>query len=159
MARPTWDEYFMELAHIARKRSTCVTRHTGAVLVKENRVIATGYNGTPAGTRHCDDGACPRCSKRVNSEITPGTNLDVCICCHAEENAILQAAQHGTNSKGSTLYTTYTPCIQCAKMIINSGIKKVVAYEDYPDDIGTALLKEAQVELVKFSDISSKKFD
>ncbi len=151
MPRPTWDEYFMELAQVAKKRSTCLSPAKGAVLVRENRVIATGYNGTPSKTKHCTDGGCARCSARVKGEINSGEALDACACSHAEENAIVQAARHGINTNGAVLYTTYVPCTTCAKMIINAGISKVVAGEKYPDELGTNLMKEAGVELVLFS--------
>ncbi len=145
MAKPDWDQYFMNVAHAVKERGSCTRRKVGAILVKEKQIISTGYNGTPAGTKNCDEGGCNRCSSNVAS----GKDLDKCSCCHAEENAIVQAARHGMNTQGATMYTTFMACTQCAKMIINAGIKKVVSQEDYPDELGTKLLKEAKVELVK----------
>lgn len=150
MNRPTWDEYFMEMAHVAKKRATCLSRQVGAVLIKDNRVVATGYNGTPTGTRHCNEGGCERCKNKMEGSVISGSDLSNCACCHAEENAIVQAALHGVGTKGTTMYTTFTPCTLCAKMIINAQIKKIVAGETYPDDLGTRLLKEASVELILF---------
>lgn len=155
MARPSWDEYFMEMAHVAKRRSTCLSRQTGAVLVKDNRVVATGYNGTPSKTKHCIDGGCARCASRVNNVVVAGQALDQCACCHAEENAVVQAALHGISTKGTVMYTTYVPCTLCAKIIINAGIKKVITNEEYPDDLGKKLLAEASVELIKFRPSSS----
>jgi dCMP deaminase len=146
MTRPSWDEYFMSIAQLVKERSTCVRRHVGAVLVKDRRVMATGYNGTPTGLPHCDEGGCERC----NSEVESGTNLEACACSHAEENVIVQAALHGTSTRGATLYTTHSPCTQCAKMIINARISRVVAAEEYPDALGTSLLSQARIQLDHF---------
>lgn len=144
--RPSWDDYFMSIAEAVKARSTCLTRQIGAILVKDKRIIATGYNGTPKGLQHCNEGGCNRCAGRTPE--TSGKNLDSCACSHAEENAIVQTALHGNSSKDATIYTTYTPCTTCAKMIINSGISRIVAKKPYPDDLGTELLKQANVELV-----------
>lgn len=152
-ARQSWDDYFMNVAEVISNRSSCLTRSTGAVLVKGKQIISTGYNGTPKGLKHCDEGGCDRCAQKFDGKIKSGEELDKCVCCHAEENAIVQAALHGIRTEGATIYTTFTPCLHCAKMIINAGIKKVVAKEDYPDDIGTSLLKQAEIELVKFKKI------
>lgn len=145
MTRPDWDTYFMGVAHAVKERANCSRRKVGAIIVKEKQIISTGYNGTPAGVKNCNEGGCERCV----SDAPSGTNWDKCACCHAEENAIVQAAKHGMNTDGATMYTTFTACNQCAKMIINAGIKRVVAEADYPDDLGTKLLKEARIELVK----------
>jgi dCMP deaminase len=126
--RPTWDEYFMNIAKVVAMRSNCMKRKVAAIIVKDKRVISTGYNGTPRGAKNCNEGGCPRC----NSMAESGTALDECLCCHGEENAITQAAYHGTSLKGSTLYTTLAPCLLCTKMIINSGIAEVVYNQDYP---------------------------
>jgi len=142
--RPTWDKYFMNIAHVAAERSNCSRRHVAAVIVKDKRVISTGYNGTPRGVKNCDEGGCPRC----NSEVASGHSLDECLCCHAEENSIVQAACHGINIKDSTLYTTYSPCLLCAKMIINAGINEVIYHERYSiDSTSSKLLEEAGVIL------------
>ena len=150
MQRPDWDTYFMLQAEIAKLRSNCLSRHIGAVIVKDNRQIATGYNGTPAGIKNCFDGGCPRCTARMNGEIKPGENLDRCLCTHAEANAIMQCALFGNagSTKGATLYTTLAPCIECSKMAISVGITRIVVMADYPED-GTKLLGEAKIELTK----------
>jgi dCMP deaminase len=127
-SRPSWDEYFMNIAKVVATRSNCMKRKVAAIIVKDRRVISTGYNGTPRGAKNCNEGGCPRCNGMAES----GTALDECLCCHGEENAITQAAYHGTSLKGSTLYTTFAPCLLCTKMIINSGIAEVVYNQDYP---------------------------
>ena len=140
--RPSWDRYFMDIAHVAATRSNCSRRQVAAVLVRDKQVVSTGYNGTPRGVKNCCDGGCPRC----NSNTPSGSNLHECLCSHAEENAIVQAAYHGIAVKGATLYTTYSPCLLCAKMIINAGIVEVVYHEHYSiDDVSTRLLHEAGV--------------
>ena len=142
--RPGWDEYFMNIAQVAAARSSCSRRQVAAVIVKDKRVISTGYNGTPRGVRNCDDGGCPRC----NSDVKSGHGLTDCLCCHAEENAIVQAACHGISVDKSILYTTFSPCLLCAKMIINAGIKEVIFHARYSiDDVSSNLLAEAGVEL------------
>ena len=142
--RPDWDEYFMNIAHVAAERSNCCRRQVAAVIVKDKRVISTGYNGTPRGVKNCDEGGCPRC----NSDIKSGHGLTDCLCCHAEENSIVQAASHGISVEGSMLYTTFSPCLLCAKMIINAGIKEVVFHDRYSiDDVSSNLLAEAGVTL------------
>ena len=143
-ARPGWDEYFMSIAKVVATRSNCMKRKVAAIIVKDRRVISTGYNGTPRGARNCNEGGCPRC----NGMAASGTALDECLCSHGEENAITQAAYHGTSLKGSTLYTTFSPCLQCTKLIINSGIVEVVYNKDYPlNDRARALLDECGVVL------------
>lgn len=142
LKRPDWDNYFMQLAQVAARRSNCCRRQVAAVIVRENRVISTGYNGTPRGIKNCCDGGCPRC----NSDAKSGTRLDECLCSHAEENAIVQAACHGIAVKSATLYTTFSPCLQCAKMIINSGLEEVVYHQRYSiDDTARKLLQTAGV--------------
>ena len=140
--RPDWDEYFMNIAHVAAERSNCTRRHVAAVIVNDRRIISTGYNGTPRGVRNCNEGGCPRC----NSDTPSGQGLGECLCSHAEENSITQAAYHGIALKGATLYTTFSPCLMCAKMIINAGIREVVYHQRYSiDETSMALLKEAGV--------------
>jgi dCMP deaminase len=142
--RPTWDEYFMSIAKVVAMRSNCMKRKVAAIIVKDMRVVSTGYNGTPRGAKNCNEGGCPRCNGMAQS----GTALDECLCCHGEENAITQAAYHGTSLKGSTLYTTFAPCLLCTKMIINSGIVEVVYNREYPlNDRALSLLKECGVKL------------
>ena len=140
--RPDWDTYFMEIAHVVKNRGNCSRRKVAAVVVKDRRIISTGYNGTPRGVRNCCDGGCARCA----SDAPSGTALGDCICSHAEENAITQAAYHGIALKDATIYVTLSPCLTCAKMIINSGIKEVVYDEEYSfNDQTRALLDEANV--------------
>ncbi len=144
--RPDWDEYFMDIARVAAKRSNCAKRQVAAVLVRDKRIIATGYNGTPRGVKNCNEGGCARC----NSFGPSGANLGECLCSHAEENAITQSAYHGVTIKDALLYTTFSPCLMCTKMIINSGIHEVVYDAHYPlADISLKLLKEAGVTVRK----------
>ncbi len=145
-SRPGWDEYFMSIAQVVASRSNCVKRKVAAIIVKDRRIISTGYNGTPRGTKNCNEGGCPRC----NSLAKSGSSLEECFCSHGEENAITQASYHGTALKGSTLYSTFSPCLLCTKMIINSGIMEVVFNHDYPlSETSFALLKEAGVQVRK----------
>jgi len=142
--RPSWDEYFMSIAKVVAMRSNCIKRKVAAIIVKDKRVISTGYNGTPRGARNCNEGGCPRC----NSLAESGTALEECLCCHGEENAITQAAYHGIRLKGATLYTTFSPCLLCTKMIINSGISEVVYNLEYPlNDRARTLLRECGITL------------
>lgn len=141
--RPSWDEYFMSIARVVATRSNCVKRKVASVITKDRRIISTGYNGTPRGTRNCNEGGCPRC----NSFAEGGTRLDECLCSHGEENAITQAAYHGVSIREGTLYTTLSPCLICTKMIINSGIIEVVFNAQYPlGEVSLGLLKEAGVK-------------
>ena len=142
MQRPDWDNYFMEIAQVVARRGNCSRRQVAAVIVKDHRVISTGYNGTPRGITNCFEGGCPRC----DSDTPSGSNLTDCLCCHAEENAIVQAAYHGIAVKDAVLYTTFSPCLLCAKMIINSGISEVVYHQRYSiDNVSTQLLKDAGI--------------
>ena len=125
--RPDWDTYFMDIAHVVGTRGNCSRRKVAAVIVKDKRIISTGYNGTPRGIKNCYEGGCPRCAGDSKS----GANLGDCICAHAEENAIVQAAYHGISVRGGTLYSTISPCLMCAKMIINAGLQEVVYEHDY----------------------------
>ena len=145
--RPSWDEYFMRISQVASMRSNCIKRKVGAVVVQDRRIVCTGYNGTPRGTRNCNEGGCPRCNELAVS----GTRLDECLCSHAEENAITQAAYHGTSVKDGCLYSTFSPCLMCAKMIINSGITEVVFNVGYPlNDSTFRLFEEAGVTIRKY---------
>ena len=150
MQRPDWDTYFMLQAEIAKLRSNCLSRHVGAVIVKDNRQIATGYNGTPSGIKNCFEGGCPRCVARMNGEIKTGENLDRCLCTHAEANAIMQCALFGNagSTRGATMYSTLAPCVECSKMAISVGITRIVVMTDYSED-GTKLLSEANIVLTK----------
>jgi len=145
--RPSWDEYFMKIAQVASMRSNCIKRKVGAVIVRDKRIISTGYNGTPRGTKNCNEGGCPRC----NSLASSGTRLDECLCSHAEENSITQAAYHGTSVRDGTLYTTFAPCLMCTKMIINSGIVEVVFNLDYPlNDTAFNLFRQANMHIRQY---------
>jgi dCMP deaminase len=142
--RPNWDEYFMSIAKVVAMRSNCMKRKVAAVIVRDQRIISTGYNGTPRGAKNCNEGGCPRC----NGMAVSGTALDECLCCHGEENAITQAAYHGISLKGSALYTTFAPCLQCTKLIINSGIIEVVYNQEYPlNERSLKLLDECGIVL------------
>ena len=139
--RPTWDEYFLQLARQAATRSTCLRRQVGAVLVRDKRILTTGYNGAPRNTAHCLDVGC----LREQLGIPSGERHELCRAIHAEQNAIIQAAIHGVAIEGSTLYTTVHPCILCAKMLINCGVAEIHYLEGYPDDLSREMLSEAGV--------------
>jgi dCMP deaminase len=142
LERPGWDKYFMDIARVVSLRGNCIKRKIAAVIVKDKRIISTGYNGTPRGIVNCNEGGCPRC----NHFGASGEKLDECLCSHAEENAIVQAAYHGVSIKGATIYTTYSPCLICTKMIINSGITEVVYDRAYTiAEVPLSLLKQAGV--------------
>jgi dCMP deaminase len=146
-SRPNWDTYFMLQAEVAKLRSNCLSRQVGCVIVKDNRQIATGYNGTPSGIKNCFDGGCPRCLDKQNNKIKSGENLERCYCTHAEANAIMQCALFRTGStKGSTLYSTFSPCLECSKMAISVGIGRIVILDSYPED-GIEILKQASIEI------------
>lgn len=140
--RPGWDQYFMDIAHVVKARGNCSRRKVAAVIARDRRIITTGYNGTPMGVKNCCDGGCARCA----SDVPSGSALGECICSHAEENAIIQAAYHGVSVRDAVMYVTISPCLMCAKMIINAGIKEVVYDGDYKfTDQTKALLDEAGV--------------
>jgi len=142
--RPTWDTYFMSIAKQVATRSNCVKRKVAAVIVRDKQIISTGYNGTPRGTTNCNEGGCPRCNNFSES----GKSLEDCFCSHGEENAIVQAAYNGVRTKDASIYTTFSPCLLCTKMIINAGIKEVVYNESYSIDANSMkLLKEAGVKV------------
>jgi dCMP deaminase len=142
--RPSWDEYFMDIARHVASRSTCLRRHVGAIVVKNRRILSTGYNGAPTGLPHCDETGC----LREELGIPSGERQEICRGLHAEQNAIVQAALHGAAIQGGSIYCTHQPCITCAKMIINAGIMRVVCAEDYPDGFSRPMLEEAGIELV-----------
>ncbi|HHW47032.1 MAG TPA: cytidine deaminase [Clostridiaceae bacterium] len=144
--RPSWDEYFMEIVELIKTRSTCVRRQVGALIVKDKRILATGYNGAPSNCKHCTEIGC----LREKLQIPSGQRHELCRGIHAEQNAIVQAAYSGTSVNGGTLYVTHQPCVMCAKMAVNAGIKKIVFKGDYPDDLAMDILKEAGVRVVKF---------
>lgn len=144
MARPSWNEYFMTIAELVSKRSTCLRRQVGCILVKDKRILSTGYNGAPSGIPHCEEVGCLR------ENIPPGERHELCRGLHAEQNAIIQAATFGVNITGSTLYSTHQPCSVCAKMLVNAGIKKIIIKEGYPDKLAREILHSANIEAVKF---------
>lgn len=140
--RPDWDTYFMNIATVVSSRANCSRRQVGAVVVSDHRIISTGYNGTPRGIQNCFEGGCARCASAAAS----GSGLAECVCSHAEENAITQAAYHGVRTKDAVIYVTISPCLTCAKMIINAGITEVVYGGDYAfNDQTRALFAEAGV--------------
>ena len=147
MKKPSWDEYFMNLAIVVRSRADCLRRQVGVVIVRDQRVISTGYNGTPHGINNCLEGGCIRCQKRHTGELESGRNEESCVCIHAEQNAIIQAAYLGVSTKGSTMYSTTNPCSSCAKMLINAGIIKLVCKMEHHDKEGIELLKKAGVKV------------
>ncbi|MDL1967351.1 MAG: cytidine/deoxycytidylate deaminase family protein [Deltaproteobacteria bacterium] len=148
--RPSWETYFMDIAHLVAKRSTCRRRAVGALLVKDKRILSTGYNGAPSGLKHCLDIGCLR--EELN--IASGERHELCRGIHAEQNAIIQAALHGVSIKDATLFCTNQPCSICAKMLINAGITKVYYRSGYADAMSVEMFKEANVELIKYRENS-----
>jgi len=144
-SRPSWDEYFISITEQVSERSTCLRRQVGALLVKDKRILATGYNGAPTGLKHCLDIGC----LREKENIPSGERQELCRGIHAEQNALVQAALHGIQVEGATIYCTHHPCILCAKMIINAGIKEIVFKDGYPDQLAEELLDEAGVKRIK----------
>lgn len=142
MQRPSWEEYFMSIAQLVARRSTCLRRQVGAVLVKDKNILATGYNGTPSGIAHCEQTGCLRDQLNVPS----GERHELCRGLHAEQNVILQAAKHGISIDGATIFCTHAPCIICAKMIINSGIREIVYLDGYPDILSKDILAESDID-------------
>ena len=145
--RPEWDEYFLRIAYLVSERSTCLRRKVGAVIVKDKHILATGYNGAPSGIRHCSETGCLREKLGVPS----GQRHELCRGLHAEQNAIIQAALHGVALKGSIIYITNQPCIICAKMLINAGIKEIIIGEGYPDEMALDFLNEAKIKIRQIS--------
>ena len=137
--RPSWDEYFMKLTHEVATRTTCLRRAVGAIIVKDRRILATGYNGVPSGLAHCSEVGCLREQLGVPS----GQRQEICRGLHAEQNAIIQAARYGIDISGSSIYVTTQPCVVCAKMIINAGIVEIVYANPYDDELALSLLAEA----------------
>jgi dCMP deaminase len=144
--RPSWDEYFMEIVDLIKSRSTCIRRQVGALIVKEKRILATGYNGAPMGCKHCTEVGCLR--EKLN--VPSGQRHELCRATHAEQNAIVQAAYSGTSVKDGILYVTNQPCVLCAKLAINAGIIKIVFKGDYPDELAMEMLREAGIQIVRF---------
>lgn len=146
MNRPSWDDYFMEMTKLTATRSSCLRRHVGAVLVKDTRVIATGYNGAPAGVTHCEVTGCLR--QKLN--VPSGERHELCRGLHAEQNAIIQAALYGVSTEGATIYCTTKPCSICTKMIINAKISKIVYEEYYNDSLADELLKDTDIRVLQY---------
>ena len=144
--RPSWDEYFMDIVELVKERSTCLRRKVGALIVKDRRILTSGYNGAPTGCRHCEDIGCLR--QQLN--IPSGERHELCRASHAEQNAIVQAAMYGQPIEGATIFVTAQPCTICSKLIINSGIKRVVYKGSYPDELSMQLLEEAGLEIVRY---------
>ena len=143
--RPSWDEYFTDIVELIASRSTCLRRKVGAVLVRDKRILSTGYNGAPSGIKHCLDAGCLRDDLKIPS----GERHELCRGLHAEQNAVIQAALHGVSIKGSTLYCSNLPCIICSKMLINAGIEKVIINDYYRDDFSEGLLREANISVIR----------
>ncbi len=141
--RPSWDEYFMKLANEVATRTTCLRRGVGALIVKERRILATGYNGVPTGLRHCD--VTGRLRQQLG--VPSGQRHEICRGLHAEQNALLQAARYGINIEGASIYITTQPCVVCAKMLINAGISEIIYQNPYPDELSMELLKESGIKM------------
>jgi len=141
--RPDWDEYFLSITHLVSKRSTCLRRRVGALFVKDKRILFTGYNGAPSNIEHCEKTGCLRDKLRIPS----GERHELCRGLHAEQNAILQAALHGVSVRGAKMYATTQPCIICAKMLINAGIREIVIEGEYPDKLAREFFKKAKIKV------------
>jgi dCMP deaminase len=146
MTRPSWDEYFMDITRLVASRSTCLRRQVGAIIVKDKKILATGYNGAPSGLAHCLDIGC----LREKMKIPSGQRHELCRGLHAEQNAIIQAAYHGVSIRGASLYCTNLPCIICTKMIINAGIKRIMYEQGYADPLSKQIWEESKVAVEKF---------
>lgn len=141
LARPSWDEYFMEITKVVATRSTCLRRQIGAVIVKDQRLLSTGYNGAPCGLVHCGEIGCVRAVNHVPS----GERQELCRGLHAEQSAVVQAAMYGVPICGATIYSTHQPCASCTKILINAGIKRIVYQYSYPDKLAEQLIAEAGI--------------
>ncbi|MBC7342679.1 MAG: cytidine/deoxycytidylate deaminase family protein [Clostridia bacterium] len=143
--RPSWDDYFMDIASLVARRSTCLRRQVGAIIVKDRRILTTGYNGAPSGLAHCDEVGC----LRADLHIPAGERHELCRGLHAEQNAIIQAAVYGVSIEDASIYVTYQPCAVCAKMLVNAGVRRVVFKGDYPDGLALEIMEAAGVKLVQ----------
>ena len=144
--RPTWDHYFMRMAFLAASRSNCTRRKVGAVIVKDKNVLATGYNGPPSGTVHCDVGGCIR----DELDVPSGERHELCRGLHAEQNAIIQAAVHGVSIKDAVIYVTTHPCVVCSKMLMNAQIREIIYAQGYPDELSELMLLESDIKKRRF---------
>lgn len=141
--RPSWDSYFMKIAEDVSTRSTCIRRQVGAVIVKDKRILTTGYNGVPSGISHCNEENC----LRTKFNIPSGERAELCRGLHAEQNAIIQAAYHGISVRDARIYITHKPCSICTKMLINSGIKDFIYRNPYPDTLADEMVLEAGIKI------------
>ncbi len=148
MERLDWNEYFMEITKVVAKRSTCIRRKVGAILVRDKQILATGYNGSPKNLEHCQSKGCLR--QKLN--IPSGQRHEICRAVHAEQNAVIQAAVNGVSIKNAVLYCTNFPCSICAKILVNAEIKKIYIADDYQDDLSKQILQEAGIDVVKLGD-------
>lgn len=146
LVRPSWDEYFIEIAELVKERSTCLRRKVGAVIVKDNRILTTGYNGAPPGAMHCDEVGCLRDIMSIPS----GERHELCRALHGEQNAVIQAAKYGIPIEGGTIYTTTYPCVICAKILIASGINRIVYNGGYPDELSKKFLHDSGITIDEF---------
>jgi dCMP deaminase len=153
--RPSYDEYFMEMAHVVSMRSTCLRRKVGAILVKNKHILSTGYNGAPKGLKHCSEVGCLR--EKLN--VPSGERHELCRGLHAEQNVIIQAAVFGTSIKDSVLYCTNTPCVVCVKMLINAGVKEIVFSGEYPDELAKKMLDESKIKIRNFKNKQEEEID
>ena len=144
--RPSLDEYFMKMAHLAATRSTCLRRKVGAIIVKDKRVLSTGYNGAPKGLPHCEEVGC----LRENLDIPTGERHELCRGVHAEQNAIIQAAVFGTSIKDGKIYTTNRPCVVCTKLLINANISEIIYDDDYIDELAQEILSQSKVKVRQY---------
>ncbi|NLM76123.1 MAG: cytidine deaminase [Clostridiaceae bacterium] len=152
--RPSWDDYFMSIVELVKTRSTCLRRQVGALIVKDKRILASGYNGAPVGCKHCDEVGCLRDKLGIPS----GQRHEICRATHAEQNAIAQAAYSGVCIKDSTMYVTTQPCVLCAKLAINAGVSKIVFKGEYPDELAMELFQEAGVRVLKYEGPEERQF-
>jgi dCMP deaminase len=154
MSRPSWHEYFMQITELVSTRATCLRRRVGAVVVRDKRILTTGYNGPPDGITHCQDrGGCLRDELGIPS----GQRMELSRAIHAEQNAIIQAAKIGISIQDSTLYVNTHPCFTCAKMLINAGVKEIIYKEGYPDEFAKEILEEAGVKVIRFEELLKNK--
>lgn len=147
MERPDNDAYFMRMAELVSSRSTCLRRKVGAVIIKEKRVLSTGYNGAPKGLEHCSEVGCVR----EQQDVSSGTRHELCRGVHAEQNAVIQAAYFGVSIKGATIYTTAFPCVLCSKILVNAGIEEIIYKDDYVDDLSKSIMEESDIRMRRFS--------
>ena len=153
--RPTWNDYFISIATLVAQRSTCIRRKVGAIIVKDKRILTTGYNGVPTGVEHCTTRGCLREKRSIPS----GERHELCRGLHAEQNAIIQAAIHGVSINGADIYCTHVPCVLCVKMLINAGIKRIFYIEGYKDALAKELLDEAGIKVIALDNVIKKTID